>query len=370
MAEAGAPRVSVIVRTKDRPRLLAEALESLRAQTFGDFEVLVINDGGVPPAGLPTVGAGLRVVTTASPHGRSKALNTGLQAARGRFVAYLDDDDLWLPNHLEVLERFLSGTDSYRAAYADVRVVMQTLGGDGHYHDARTVTTYDRPFVRARLLSSNTVPLIGLLHDRELGLAVGGFDESFDLYEDWDFLIRLSEKTRFHRLPGVTSVYRLRDDASNATTGTPWQSAASEAARERILRKHWSSHSPATQVALVDSLTDEKEEARAVTALVRQELESERAAHAARQHDLERELAETRHSVAAAEARAKEAAEEALLVRADAARQLQAAGERETALAAEAAKVPGLEATLHAVHRSLAWRLFSPWWKLKRIVSR
>jgi hypothetical protein len=107
-----------------------------------------------------------------------------------------------------------------------------------------------------------------------------------------------------------------------------------------------------------------------VTALVRQELESERAAHAARQHDLERELAETRHSVAAAEARAKEAAEEALLVRADAARQLQAAGERETALAAEAAKVPGLEATLHAVHRSLAWRLFSPWWKLKRIVSR
>jgi glycosyltransferase involved in cell wall biosynthesis len=100
MTESAAPRVSVVVRTKDRPRLLGEALASLRAQTFQDFEVIVVNDGGVPPAGLDPAGAGLRVVTTEPPHGRSRALDTGLRAARGRFVAYLDDDDLFLPHHL------------------------------------------------------------------------------------------------------------------------------------------------------------------------------------------------------------------------------------------------------------------------------
>jgi hypothetical protein len=353
MDSTGAPRVSVIVRTKDRPQLLREALESLRAQTFRDFEVLVVNDGGARPD-LPGEGvaASVRVLDTQPPHGRTRALNTGLRAARGRFVAYLDDDDVYLPPHLALLERFLAGSDTYRAAYTQVRVVLQSLGGDGRYGDERTIDTYDRPFNAPRLLSSNTIPLIGLMHDRELALAIDGFDESFDLFEDWDFLIRLSDRTRFHPIPEVTAIYRLRGDGSNATTEVPWRSPRSEEARRQILRKHWARHTPETQVALVDAFVAEKERACSDVDALRsgQKRAAEEAGRLTRERD--------------------EAREEAMLVRADAARQLQAAGERETALAAEAARVPELVKTLDAVHRSLAWRLFTPWWKFKAFLER
>lgn len=366
MESQPAPRVSVVVRTKDRPRLLRAALESLRAQTFRDFEVLVVNDGGTPPEGLEPAGAGLRVVTTDPPHGRARALNTGLRAARGRFVAYLDDDDLWLPAHLETLERFLSGTDAYRAAYTSVRVVLQTLGEDGGYHDERTIATYGSPFVRERLLSSNTVPLIGFMHERALALEAGCFDEAFDLFEDWDFLIRLSERTRFHHLPAVTAVYRLRDDGSNATTADPWKSPRSDAARRQILAKHWHAHGPETQAALVDALTAEREEVRAD----RDGLARALAERDGRIGALEAELTQARRAAQEAEERARTAAEEALLVRADAARQLQASGERESALAAQAARVPGLERVVHDMQHSRVWRLFTPWWRLKSFLSR
>src|SRR5512141_1405499 len=246
MDTAGTPRVSVIVRTKDRPHLLAEALASLREQTFRDFEVVVVNDGGAKPAAAD-VGACLRVVDTEPPHGRTRALNTGLRAARGRFVAYLDDDDLYLPPHLETLERFLAGSDTYRAAFTHVRVVRQRLGPDGRYGGDVALLTHDHPFDAGRLLSDNTIPLIGVMHDRELALSIGGFDETFDLYEDWDFLIRLAERTRFHAITEVTAVYRLRDDGTNATIEAPWRGVRSEQARRRVFEKHWTRHSPATQ---------------------------------------------------------------------------------------------------------------------------
>lgn len=363
MDSSPAPRVSVIVRTKDRPRLLAEALESLRAQTFRDFEVVVVNDGGAEPR-PEAEGLSLRVVSTEPPRGRARALNAGLAAARGRFVAYLDDDDLYLPDHLETLERFLSGTDAYGAAFTDVRVDLHTLGEDGRYGASRTLMVYGRSFDRARLLSSNTIPLIGLMHEREIARAAGGFDESFDLYEDWDFLIRLSERTRLHRIPKVTAVYRLRDDGTNATTETPWKSPKSDAARRQVLAKHWPSHTPETQAVLVDTLSKEAEDARheaaASSARREQELAAERSA---RSDEVER-IGRERDAALVEAGRARE---ESLLVRADAARQIQASGEREAALAARAAE---LERTLQAIQGSRAFRLVAPWWRLKAFLRR
>ena len=137
----------MLLRTKDRPGFLAEALDSLRAQTFSDFETVLVNDGGpIPPALLePPPGRGLRVVAPPRPAGRTRALNAGLAAARGTYVAYLDDDDLYLPAHLETLVRFLEGSDEYRAAYTSVRQLEQVLGDDGRYRTgARSRSTAGR----------------------------------------------------------------------------------------------------------------------------------------------------------------------------------------------------------------------------------
>lgn len=342
------PLVSVIVRTRDRPALLAEALASLRAQTLRDFETLVVADGGsAPPAALlePAPGdGGLTLLHRAPPHGRARALNAGLDAARGRFVAYLDDDDLFLPDHLATLARFLSGSDSYRVAYTDVEQVEQRLGPDGRYHPGRRLVVYGQPFDGDRLLSSNYISLIGLMH----AATDLRYDESFDILEDWDFMIRLAERGRFHRLAGITAVYRVRDDQSNATTVTPWHGVEAEAARRKLFAKHWHRHSVATQAALVDSFQNEAWLLRTERAQLAERLAVESANAAQRIAALESE-------VAAQAQRAGRAEADLAAFRGDAARQLQAAGERESALLA----------TLQQIYASTSWRTLSRWWRLK-----
>jgi hypothetical protein len=345
--QADAPRVSVLLRTKDRPGFLAEALDSLRRQTFSDFETVLVNDGGPIPATLlePAPGRSIRVLAPPPPGGRTRALNAGLAAARGTYVAYLDDDDLYLPEHLDTLVRFLDGSDEYHAAYTSVRQVEQVLGDDGRYRDGRELTVYGRPFDAARLLYKNDIPLIGLAHHRSLVEEAGSFDETFDQFEDWDFLIRLSARTRFHHLPTVTAVYRLRNDASNITAAQPWRSADAQAARRRLFEKHAARRSTSTELALVDSLECDACVLRDAAAASRAEAEKLRAA-------------------LAAAGRENEASRAAL---ADAAA-------REQALVAESERLSGenarLAATVDAVNRSLVWRLFTPWWKFKELLKR
>ena len=338
------PRVSVIVRTKDRPGLLAEALGSLRAQAFGDFETLVVNDGGPIPGSVlePAPGRALSVVAPPPPGGRARALNAGLAAARGRHVAYLDDDDLYLPAHLDVLVRVLDGDDPCEAAYTTVDQIAQRRGPDGSYRDAEVLVTYGRAFDPDRILFKNDIPLIALMHRRDLVEKAGPFDEAFDLFEDWDFLIRLSRVTRLRFVPETTALYRLRDDGSNATTASPWRGPAAESARAALQAKHAALLTPAAARALVDGFDEEL---------------------ALREGDV-RGL---RSRLVDVEGRLGALEDELRSVRALAARNLQAAGEREAALVAERDE---LGRHLAMVHRSLWWRLATPWWKLKEILSR
>lgn len=251
------PRVSVIVRTRNRPALLAEALGSLRDQTWRDFEVVVVNDGGAAPSIPADLGVSFTIVDTEEPRGRARALNTGARAARGHYVAYLDDDDLYLPNHLDTLVRFLDGSDQYQAAYTDVEIVEQLLGDDGRYSEKARRSGFGRDFVPGRIQFSNYIPLISLMHRHSLFELVGPFDESFDLFEDWDFMIRLAETTRPHRLRHVTSLYRVRDDGTNAVTASAWGGSAAQSARRRIYEKHWRLHTPETEMATIDGLERE-----------------------------------------------------------------------------------------------------------------
>jgi glycosyltransferase involved in cell wall biosynthesis len=387
--QEGAARVSVLLRTKDRQGLLGEALASLRGQTFSDFETLLINDGGPIPSELlqPAPGRGLTVVTPPRPGGRTCALNVGLAVARGTYVAYLDDDDLYLPNHLETLVHFLDGSDEYRAAYTSVRQIEQVLGEDGRYRDGRELNVYDRPFDAARLLYKNDIPLIGLVHRRALAEEAGGFDETFEQFEDWDFLIRLSALTRFHHLSAVTAVYRVRNDASNVTAVMPWRSADAQAARRRLFEKHAARRSASTEMALVDSLETDLYALRDAAAASRKEAEALRlglAQAGAEAEALRLDLAQAGARIEADQAAlASAAAREAKLRSSEAelrsssaasARQSEESASREQALAVQNAhlrsEVAKLNATLEQIYRSRVWRLFTPWWKLKGFLTR
>ncbi len=329
-------------------------MDSLRSQTLQDFETLVVNDGA-PLAADVAADERVRVVVPEAPGGRTRALNTGLRAARGSFVAYLDDDDLFEPVHLERLVAAAS-KEGVVGAYSDAILVVQTTDGEGHYREERRQPIFGREFDADRLLFSNYIPLICLLHRREAALDAGHFDETFDLFEDWDFLVRLTARGPLAHVVEPTALYRIRDDGTNATTASPWHSEKAEAARLQLFRKHWSRHRPEAEMALIDAYEKDF-----------RELEEKTHASRAAAEKAGLLAEEARASWSAAEAAREALARELEASRAERDAARSEAVRREAGLLAEIGRRDG---TIDAMNRSLAWRVFAPYWKLKKLLGR
>ncbi len=267
--------VSVIVRTRDRPRFLHEALESLSAQTFKDFEVVVVNDGGQDVSEILAEFPALRssLVEISPTRGRAAATNAGLKEARGAFVAYLDDDDLYYPNHLEHLYSFLSRHDHFGVAYADANVARFRLNPDNQRYEllGRQVEN-SRDFDPDWLLHQNYIHNLCLMHPREAWEKVGGVDESLEILEDWDFLIRLAQEYPFFHLPKCTAEYRIRSDGTNASEQNPWGRSKETAVRALLYRRHWAKRSPEKEVRVYDALIQELMDSREAFSRTRETL--------------------------------------------------------------------------------------------------
>lgn len=231
------PLVSVVVRTRDRPRKLREALASIAAGTYRQVEVVVIDDG-IDAATVPTdfpFPVCLRVLEGAS--GPAAAAQLGLETAAGRYVNFLDDDDLFYPEHLERLVAAALRTDC-PVLYGDAAVVIYERSGEGDWVAVDRRLPYSRDFAPELLLLDNYIPFHTLLFDRELACRVGAFDASLPCLEDWDLLIRLSAATDFVHVRGVTCEYRhFRGDPSHLFGSNP-DPALLQGTRTRIYRKY------------------------------------------------------------------------------------------------------------------------------------
>jgi glycosyltransferase involved in cell wall biosynthesis len=210
--------VSVIVRTMNRPIFLEECLTSLCAQTFKDFEVVVINDGGINIdniIGKYSQQMRIQYKQHSSNKGRSAALNTGLTSARGKYFAYLDDDDRILPDHFEILVNELE-TGEFPIVYSDSFEVRQEPV-NGTYKTVGKRVVYSNDYDGDLLRKTNYIPILNLMHHRDCADKIGLFDENLTVLEDWDYWIRLSEHYDFKHIPRITAEYRVRNDFSNAT---------------------------------------------------------------------------------------------------------------------------------------------------------
>lgn len=213
--------ISVIVPTYARPDSLVRALQSIISQTYPHFEVLVINDGAEDIEELiDGLDPGTRIRYFRHEHnkGRSAARNTGLAYARGQYIAYLDDDDVYYPDHLETLVSFLESAD-YEVAYTDgLRAHKQTQGGE------LVTVKKDQPFSAEfdidQLLLCNFIPVLCVMHSRECTEIMGGFDTKLDRLEDWDLLVRISRRYRFKHLESTTCEYSWRSDDANTSTAS------------------------------------------------------------------------------------------------------------------------------------------------------
>ncbi len=201
------PMVSVVVRTRDRHELLAEALASLARQTWRRTEVVLVNDGGAAPPVDDDYPLDIVRVDLEPSRGRAGAANAGIAAAHGDWIAFLDDDDLAEPEHLETLVGAARAAD-VRVAYTDAAVSIHELDPDLGWREVDRRLPYSRDFDRDLLVLDNYIPFNTVLVDRTLLAEVGPLDEDLPFFEDWDLLIRLAANSPFHHLARVTCEYR------------------------------------------------------------------------------------------------------------------------------------------------------------------
>ena len=190
-ARQAAPLVSVVVPTRGRADLLAGCIDSIRAQTVGDIEVIVVVDGPDPATTdfLSNVADDrLTFVTHPESRGVSNARNRGIGVTTGLWLAFCDDDDVWAPSKLAEQLSALNDNPAARWAIAGEIRVHQDLG----------TATYRRPptsrIVATALPYSNVVPAgcSGVLADRSLVIELGGFDPRLSILADLDLWMRLN----------------------------------------------------------------------------------------------------------------------------------------------------------------------------------
>lgn len=204
------PLISVIVRSMDRT-MLQEALDSVALQTYANVEVVVVNAKGGSHRDLgDSCGQfPLRLVQSTGALSRSAAANLGMESARGKYLIFLDDDDFFLPNHLEKLSHALT-EGTARACYTGVKLV----GGEG-----QTVSVLDEPWNVDRLRGANFLPIHAVLFERSLLDAGCRFREDLNCLEDWEFWLQIAALTEFEHVPEVSAVYRIALGTSGLTEG-------------------------------------------------------------------------------------------------------------------------------------------------------
>jgi glycosyltransferase involved in cell wall biosynthesis len=181
--------ITVVIPTRNRKALLMRTLHSVLAQQDVDLAVLVVDDGGSDgtESALAGMDTRLAVIRHATSRGVSAARNSGIERATSRWLAFVDDDDLWAPLKLR----------SQLDALAANPAAEWSCTGSVNIDSQCQVRAWARPPAQADvgdlLLRQNAIPGggSGVVASRELTTAIGGFDQALSNLADWDFYIRL-----------------------------------------------------------------------------------------------------------------------------------------------------------------------------------
>ncbi len=235
------PLVSIIVRTKDRPKLLKKALQSIANQTYRPLEVVLVNDGGCDLEVNELISilgdVSLNYIRLEENTGRSHAGNVGLENIKGDYVGFLDDDDELHPEHLSILTDAIMKYN-FKVVYSDANIVYHgnsIKGGDGERIYKKVFSSKD--FSYSDLLLDNYIPLMCLMFSKEVFNYSSGFDESFDIYEDWDLLIRIAEKFPFYHVKEITADY-IQWSGTQQVAHSPEFAVRARIAHRQIINKH------------------------------------------------------------------------------------------------------------------------------------
>lgn len=206
------PLVSVVIATNRARPYLRDAIESVAAQTWQHLELIVVDDGSDDAGEVRRAAAQIpssRVIRL-DPSGVSAARNRGASHARGTYIAFLDDDDLWAPDRVERHVAVMAARPDAAASYCGMRTV--------HAETGEVLAPADQTAIADRLdvaRRATGIILPNLFLTRAAFESVGGFDESLRYAEDFDLALRLTSQGAFVFVPRTLVDYRAT--SSNAT---------------------------------------------------------------------------------------------------------------------------------------------------------
>jgi hypothetical protein len=208
------PLVSVIMPVYNRPKLVRDAIESVLAQTYGNFELIVCDDASADetPDVVTSYGdARINLIRLRNNVGAAAARNTCLEHARGTYISYLDSDNVWHPQFLRIMVESLERSEK-PAAYASY---FDTVLCKGRY--SLRATRY-RDFDYRLQVQSPFVDLNSIMNRRTLYDSFGGFDASLERLQDYDLIAKYAWRSEVVHVPHALNIYRRLPDQKQITT--------------------------------------------------------------------------------------------------------------------------------------------------------
>ena len=198
------PRVSGVIPAFNRWRLLAEAIDSVLAQSYRDFELIVVDDGSsdATASELAKLASRLQFFVTER-RGVSAARNLGVSQSRGYYIAFLDSDDLWLNSKLERQTRFMDEHPEFHICQTDEIWIRNGVRVNPRAVHQKPSGDIFSSSLELCLVSPSAVMMTKALFDR-----TGGFDEAFPVCEDYDLWLRISAQHQVPLIPDRLTIKR------------------------------------------------------------------------------------------------------------------------------------------------------------------
>ena len=202
------PKISVIIATYNRPQLLQRAIDSVLAQTFKDFELIIVDDHSDKPPNIKLPDDEDRVVAMRLPYNTGyfvRPRNIGIMIARGDYIAYLDDDNVYLPNHLEVLYEAIIKNQA-DVVYGD-RVYKST-----NPNETKFMGKQSYPYDLKQIEQGNYIDTSDIMHTIQAINDIGYWDIFWERKADWLLMVRLGKAgMKIVHVPEIITEYHWGD---------------------------------------------------------------------------------------------------------------------------------------------------------------
>lgn len=239
----GSPLISIIIPCFNCSTFIIEAISSVIDQNYTSIEIIIIDDGSVDGSAeiADQYGSPVKVIRQKN-QGPAAARNRGIRESKGEFIAFLDGDDVWLPNKLADQVRFLQENQDVDIIYGDFKRWPANNNGKypppGQFISNNEDSSFDPDlsgWIYHKLLLDSSICIITALIRRTLYDKLGGFDEGLRTGEDYDFWLRASRITQAHKLRRAVALYRTNP---SSTTHIPRPMNNEHYVLDRIIKKY------------------------------------------------------------------------------------------------------------------------------------